>query len=364
MQPQQKKGLIAVIALLLVAAGAGLILYGGLHAGVKASGPSKLARGPDGTLWVVSHQQLHQLTQDGQRLQKIKLSDFGVDDVVSGIAVAKNNVIFIAQATPSGILRCSAIDKKCADITPAIAKSAGPTSYAVMLAADDATGRLLISDNAGHRILITDFDGNVLDRTVRNVFIYPNQPSWLSADEIVIPDTDHFRVARFAVKDNKLGEQLSQFSTAGLAVTRFGRTGPMDVVRDGQGLWWALIAMPGMVNADLVRFDGGGTPLARIDLGKDTDPTAIALAGEALIVAEPLRARLTKVSSAASGYRTEAFGDAAFEADLEVLRKERILWARLRMLGQMMCVLGPLIAIFLLWRLEQKTKNETEGGAA
>ncbi len=296
MQLKQKKNLVAASALALVASGIALILYASLHAGVSVSGPSKISRAPDGSVWIVSHQQLHQLAPDGRRLKKINLSDFGVDDVVSGIAVAKNDVVFIAQATPSSILRCAVADKKCTDITPVITKTAGAPTYALMLAADDATGRLLISDNAGHRVLITDFDGNVLDRSSKNRFRFPNQPSWLSADEVVIPDTDHFRIVRIGVKENQLEMQRGEFSTAGLSVARFGHFGPMDVLRDGQGLWWALIASPGMKNADLVRFDAGGTPLSRIELGDDTNVI-------------------------------------------------------IRILGQIMCVLGPLLAIFLLWRL-------------
>ena len=351
MPPKQLKLIIVGSILAISVSGVALLLYAGNHLGEALSGPGKLARAPDDTLWVASYGHLHQFNGDGTRLQKVALAELGLTGLVSGIAVAGNNIVFIAQAEPSGIHRCTLPQKTCTDLTPVVAKTGRATAHALMLAADWTGNRLVVSDNAAHRLLLMDFDGNVLDRSVPRRFLFPNQPSWLSSDEIAIADTNHHRIVTVGINDSRIAEERNTFATDTNRYQRPGRTWPMDAQRDRDGRWWVLNAQNGMRNADLLRFDSDGKPLARVDLGVTSDPTAIALIGADVLVADPLHARLIRVSQAAAGFAQQAFGDAAFQSELRQLASDRIMWSRTRIAAQIMLVVGPLAGIFLLWRL-------------
>jgi hypothetical protein len=236
----------------------------------------------------------------------------------------------------------------CTDIMPAITKTAGALTYALMLAADDETGHLLISDNAAHRVLITDYDGKVTGRTVPGKFRFPNQPFWLSAGEAAIPDTNHHRIVRLAVKNGQFDGQLGEFPAAITPYSRIGRVLPMDAKRGENGQWWILIAQHGMKNADLIRFDDQGHATGRIDLGPDSDPYSIALSDNDILVADPARPALLRVSSTDSGARISEFGDAAFRQDMAQIVRDRAFWSKVRIAAQALCVLGPVFGVLLL----------------
>lgn len=354
MQIGDKKLLAAFGAMASLALGIVLIFHASNHLGNRFFGPSKISLAPDGSVWVVSAGHLHRLKPDGQRIADIPLKSLGVFDTVSGIAAADNDTVFIAQADPSSVFRCVPSGSKCIDITPSIAKTAGAPRYALMLAANDANKQLLISDNAAHRVLLADYDGKVLDRSRQGEFYFPNQPGWLGADEAVIPDTNHHRIVRYAVKDGRLAGRLDEFATDDAEFSRAGRIWPMDAQRDGKGQWWVLNAQNGMKNADLIRFDGEGRAIGRVDLGTGSDPTAIALTDDGLLVADPVRPALLLVSFAGDDIRVADFGDAAFRQDMERIARERAFWSRVRLAAQLLCVLGPLLGILVLWRMGER----------
>ena len=205
MPTKQLKTTIAAGSLVVAMACIALLFYSGARLNDGLSGPTRMTKSADGTLWVVSHRALHQLKADGMRVQKIELSELGIKDIVSGLAVAGNDTVFIAQASPSSIQRCLLQERKCTDITPAVTSTAGAPTYSMMIAVNDAAGRLLISDNGGHRVLLADFDGNVLDRSTPAAYRYPNQPTWIAADKIAVPDTNHHRIVSVSIADDKLG---------------------------------------------------------------------------------------------------------------------------------------------------------------
>jgi hypothetical protein len=349
-KPPLKIAVAASVVLVFVACLA-LMIHAGSRLGEMLAGPSKLANSPDGTIWVISHGRLHQFDNDGTRMRAVALRDLHLDDTMSGIAVADADTLFLAQAEPSRVYRCVLSRSTCTDLTPAIHKTAGPTRFALMLAVENKTKQLLIADNGGHRLLLSDVDGNILDVSAPRAFRFPNQPSWISDNEIAVPDTNHHRIAVLAVKDGKLAEQRAEFFTGGGRFGRAGRIWPMDAQRARDGTWWVLNAQDRMRNADLVRFDAAGNAVARVDLGDKSDPTAIAISGNDLLVAEPLRPALLRIPLAGVDPRAQPFGDTAFQDELRQLANERALWTKVRVGAQIAIVLGPLLGLFLLWRM-------------
>ena len=359
MQKTPLKALVVAGVLILFIASLAVMLRAGSELGETLAGPNKLTRAPDGTVWAVSHQRLHQFKNNGARLRTIELSDLHIDQPISGIAFANAETMFLAQAAPSRLFRCNLTRRTCTDLTPTIAKTAGPTTHALMLAAEGSTRRLLVSDNGGHRLLLIDFDGNVLDVSPPGAFLFPNQPLWLSPDEVAIPDTNHHRIVTMRVKDDKLTNLHAEFLAIG-ELGRHGRTWPMDVQRAPDGTWWVLNAQNRMSNADLVQFGPSGKMLARVDLGEQSDPTAIAIDGNELLVAEPTRAALLHVPLTGANLHPQPFGDDAFQGELARLDRQHTLWTRIRIGAQIIAILVPLLGVFLLWRMgEPLTSSRT-----
>jgi len=126
----------------------------------------------------------------------------------------------------------------------------------------------------------------------------------------------------------------------------------MDLAQSPEGDWWVLIAREGMTDADLVLFGGDGKAKKSIDLGPGSDPTRIASISGGLLVADPTRVTLTRVS--AKDASVAPWGDSAFQAELDVLRASRSLWSKLRLAAQALVVVFPLVGIWALWRLGER----------
>src|SRR6185312_3677621 len=106
MRIEDKKLLAVFAAMASLTLGIVLIFHASGRLGDRFSGPSKIARAADGSLWVISAGHLHRFKPDGQRIADIPLKSLGIFDTVSGIAAAGDDTVFIAQADPSSVLRC------------------------------------------------------------------------------------------------------------------------------------------------------------------------------------------------------------------------------------------------------------------
>ena len=351
MDAAKKKGIVGAATV----AGMGLcflaLYYSGERLGDETQGPSKIARAPDGTIWISSHGSLHHFTAAGERREVVALSALKLGPVVSELLPLSDGTLVLAEAVPSAAYRCSPGASKCASITAGFAAAVGPTAHALMVAADEERGRFYISDNANHRLILADFDGKVLDVTAPRRVLYPNELALDKSGELVVVDTTHRRLVRIAVDRDTFGADLWEMKTDS-QLSRLGRRLPMDVARAPDGKWWVLVARDGMKEADLIVFGADGDALQRIDLGAYSDPTQIATVSDGLLVADPTNASLTRV--APEGTVAGPWGDAAFQSELDALRVARSLWRALRLAAQLLIVAIPLAGIVLLWRLGER----------
>ncbi|HVQ62314.1 MAG TPA: hypothetical protein VMS53_09550 [Burkholderiales bacterium] len=347
---QNKKTIVAAATIAGVALSFAVLYYAGDRLGAGTYGPSEVARAPDGTVWVASHGALHRFTEAGERKQVLSLGALGLAPIISELLALSDGTLVLAEAVPSAAYRCNPGESKCVAITAGFGRI-GPTAHALMVAADEQRGRWYFSDNANHRLILTDADGKVLDVSAPGRVMHPNELAVEKPGELMVVDTDHRRLVRISVERDVFGSDLWEMKTD----SRFSRPGrrlPMDLARSPEGNWWVLIAREGMKDSDLVLFGSDGKALKRIDLGPDSDPTRIAAVPGGLLVADPTRASLTRVSEKDGS--AAPWGDSAFQAELDGLRASRSLWRDLRLAAQVLVVVFPLVGIFVLWRLGER----------
>jgi len=350
MDNQNKKAVIAAATIAGMALSFVALYHSGDQLGERTYGPSEVARAPDGTVWVASHGSLHRFTEAGERKQVLSLGALGLGPIISELLALSDGTLILAEAVPSAAYRCNPSLSKCVSITAGFGR-VGPTAHALMVAADEQRGRLYFSDNANHRLILTDADGKVLDVSGPRRVMHPNELAVEKSGELVVVDTDHRRLVRLSVERDVFGPDLWEMKTDS-GLSRPGRYLPMDLARSPEGNWWVLIAREGMKDADLVLFGGDGKPLKRVDLGPDSDPTRVASIPGGLLVADPTRATLTRVS--AKDASAAPWGDPAFQAELDGLRASRSLWRNLRLAAQVLVVVFPLVGIWALWRLGER----------
>jgi hypothetical protein len=345
------KNIVAVAILATMALCLAAIYYSGERIGGLMQGPSKIARAPDGTVWVASHGGLHHFAGTGERKEKAALSALGREPVISELLPLSDGTLVLAEAEPSAAYRCTIGALECTSITAKIAAAVGPTAHALMIAADEKRRRFYVSDNANHRLILLDFDGKVLDVTAPRRVLYPNELAVERSGQLVVVDTTHRRLVRIPVERDAFGPDLWQMKTD-TDLARLGRRLPMDLAPSTDGGWWVLIARDGMKEGDLILFGDDGKATKRIDLGPDSDPTQIAIVPDGLLVADPTRATLTRL--APDGSVAGPWGDPAFQAELDGLRASRSSWRALRLAAQILLVAFPLGGVFLLWRLGER----------
>jgi hypothetical protein len=350
MKPENKKSIVAIATIAGVALSLVALYHTGDQLGAGKYGPSEVARAPDGTVWVASHGALHRFTEAGERKQMLSLGALGLGPIISELLALSDGTLVLAEAVPSAAYRCNPGESKCVAITAGFGRI-GPTAHALMVAADEQRGRWYFSDNANHRLILTDADGKVLDVSAPRRVMHPNELAVEKPGELMVVDTDHRRLVRISVERDVFGSDLWEMKTDS-GLSRPGRRLPMDFARSPEGDWWVLIAREGMKDSDLVLFGSDGKALKRIDLGPDSDPTRIAAVPGGLLVADPTRATLTRVS--AKDGSAAPWGDSAFQAELDGLRASRSLWRALRLAAQALVVVFPLVGIFALWRLGER----------
>ncbi len=346
--PRKTSGANIAVAVLVIAWVAAMIALT-FHASSRLAGvygAAKMTAAPDGTIWVVSYGKLHHFREDGTRFEVIDLVELGMGTLISEIVALADGSLLLAEADPSKLVRCQTKPPECVSLSDAIAATAGPTSHALMVAVDEASGRMAISDNAGHRVLLADMRGKVLDQTPLRRLVYPNQLS-LTADAVTVADTNHHRIVKIALANDKFGADVFAFDVRTPELTSTGRVWPMGLSRAANGDWWLLLEANGMKDGFLMAYDADGKPKGRIDLGEIHDPTHVLVLGTFALAASPIEGKLEKLSL--DGKLLGAFGDAAFAGDLEEGKAAKERWSAIRNAARVAMVVLPLLGIGMLF---------------
>ena len=345
-----KKNTVAVLVMLVVIVGVGLIFYSGQRA-LHYIGPSKLLAGPNGVLHVVSHGRIHQFDGVGVRTGSLNLADFGRSLTPSDLAVYRDGRFLVSDPAESAVYRCQPLTRACERFNLDVGTFGHTPGNALKFFLDEQRGRIYFSDNAGHRVLITDLDGVQLSRNDRaqSRFRFPNQLWPEGENELFVVNTNGHAVMGVDVKDDQVGKARWKMSTLAPAHSRPGHDWPFAAIHEQDGSWWILNAVNGMKDADLLRFDKDGAALERIDLGEASDPFGILKWQGRVLVADATQYRIQTLGS--DSKVGEDFGDAAFRQELVQARATPLFWQRVRFAAQISVFIFPLLGVVLLLKL-------------
>jgi sugar lactone lactonase YvrE len=327
-----------------------------VHAGNQINrelGPNALAVSADGKLFVASHGRLHVFSDEKQREASYDFEPMGLPRAPADIGVRSDGKLYFANMEEGRLAVCDLQKAACdgkdlglAGWTPAHLQPVNTFKFFI----DEPRSRLYISDNGAHSLVIADATGKVLSRTVASrEVIFPNQVASYAPGELTVADTNHNRIVTFDVSADKVGKVLREFSTRGLGPSRPGRIWPFGMARLPDGRYWVLIARDGMKDADVMLFDAKGTAVRRVDLGAESDPFAIALWKDAVVVADGRNARLQAFDI--EGGNRRDIRDDAFTGELRAIARRSDEWREHRFMAIAGMVLFPIVGIIVLWRL-------------
>jgi hypothetical protein len=341
---------IAIGTIILVVAGVFLIWFATDRAN-HHYGPSKIRVTEQGEIWVLSDGKLHVFDASGGKQRVLRFADWKRAELQSDFYPLQDGDVLLAEPDSHEIYRCTS-GASCAPLLAVSRAKAGKTTNAMMLAVDENRQRLYVADNAGHRLLLLDLEGNLLDDSGKSKsrFWYPNHLMF-SGGELLVTDTNHKRIVRVPVRDDRFGGETWTLHTAAAEV-RPKRKWPMSFVALPDGGWWVAIAQEGMRNADVAMFDAKKLPQGHLPLENNADPVSLALAGDRVLMADTEHYRIRQVDL--HGKPLEDFGPAPFRQELANLAHEADNWRSARMAGQAMVLVVPLLAILILWRLGER----------
>lgn len=335
---------VALVAVLVTIAAFLVLLWASFAASERmaaSQGPSRIGIAPDGSAWVTSHGALHHLAHDGALLKSVALKDLGLAPLLSHLRVMRDGRLIVGQAVPSGLFLCDLGAMRCERLLPR-----GETAHALMLAVDEASGRIAVSDNAGGRLLLFDLNTrSIVDATEPGRFLHPNGIAFLADRTLLVSEADRGALVRLAVGPDGFGKTLGSFRVAGPPGS--ARRHPMEFAGTANGKWWVLVAEDAMRDAELVIQEPLGVPRERVDLGPRADPTDVVAFGGGVLVAEPLGFRLLAVDPA--GIDVRPFGSPEFLGELAAARRAHAVWKLARDFAPIGMAVLPLACALFLW---------------
>ena len=329
-------GLRAVIALqcLLVLA---FVLQG---FGAPAPSGPRLPAVQGQTLWLESHGALHQFDGEGRRLRRIELSTLKLSSPTS-LQFTQDNVFWVHDE--SRVHRCTLDPLRC---TPLDLADLGTRREYRWVRVSDDESEVTVSDASRHRVLVYRRDAATgryaLARTLATGLRFPNQT--LPADPgMWVADTNQHRIVHWGAADAIVSAH--PIAHPGL---RPGRKFPFAMARDPQERLWVLVASGNMQRADVLVMTRQLQPERVIALSAQQDPGGIALFQQQMLITD--MSQFTVYRRDPQGHALPAFGDAAFQTELDAARQQAQ-WARrlptLLLAGTAVLVL---LALVLAWK--------------
>ncbi len=224
--------------------------------------------------------------RDGNPIHQIALADIGVDDVVGDFGFFNNGDLLLVRdrgrltveeqlatvlrqpgqerhSDKARLHRCSTLTRICQEFGPAL-----PDFYrSFRLYIDPVDERVYLSDTSRHTLWLLDADGQVLATAAG--FHFPNQLLLRNGD-LWVADTNHHTVRQVSAARESFGHELSTHSV---------RLDPPHIWPFALAVagdhWWVMVAVNGMKDARVVRYDQGWRLTDSLELPARADPVAL-----------------------------------------------------------------------------------------
>lgn len=351
----RNKNVLAVLLMLAIVACVFAVGWANGEA-VKLSGPSNVQQGPNGNIYVVVNKEIYILDASGTSKRHIKLTDFGIQDGTTWLQVLNNGELLIGDYEAESIKRCNLNTLRCNNLD---GSTGAPVEFSnsFQFYMDENRQRIYATDTLKHSIYILDTNGKLL--TSADGFKYPNRP-FISDDGLLyVADTNHHRIVKIDVSDDRFSEDKWQFKVTN-DVGRAGRNFPIIARQDHRGSWWVINAKDsanGLASGDLIIYDAQGIPQKRIDLGDDSEPTHILLFNDKVLVSDVENYRIASISP--RGEVIGNFGDQKFFSYLDSLQSSKAFYSYIKIAAYAGLGISVLLALGLaLYANKQDADNK------
>jgi hypothetical protein len=371
----------AVFLIVLIVFFLGLRIWASARA-ASIVGPATIREAENGTIYIMSNNTLYLHDREGNLIDKIPMSKFGIDLVIGDFWTYRNGDILLRRPVSQGLTifgeaemfaRTGAGEKdrlgtgesilqKCSIRTfqCTIFGSGGEvfdkiTAFRIFV--DEEKGITFLSDTVGHRLLILDDRGTIIKKSSAP-FQFPNMIVLQDDGLLYITDTNNHRIAAVRTDRENFGTVEKEFKVVHPRNV-LKPSWPMALVHMPDKKWWVINADDNMSYGIVMILNQKGVFEKVVPLPNGADPFYLAVVDDHVLISDPSLMRV--YTAGQKGELGDDFGSLTFKMDLADLRRERRLYEVLAT-ASMWALLILLVGSLLLAR-QARIKEATESGA-
>jgi len=373
----------AIVVILFISLFLGLRIWASARA-VSVNGPYAIRQGADGNIYIMSNDVLYVHDRNGDLVDRIPMSRFGIDRVIGDFWVYRNGDLLLRRSVPqtltasgeaeqlartgageqdrlgngeSILQQCSFTTFQCTLFGEGGDVFDRLTTFTLMV--DEEQGITYLSDTVGHQLLMLDEKGKVLKRSAG--FQFPNQILLDRDGLLYTADTNNHRVAAVNVEKEKFGRVEKEIRIVHPR-NPLALTWPMALARAADERWWVINADDNMSYGMVMILGADGKFQKTVPLPKGADPLRLVAAGDRILIADPSLMRVYSVSP--GGTLGEDFGSFSFKLELSELRRERRMYEMIATASMGALLLLLVAALALAWqaRVQEAAEGAKEAG--
>ena len=281
------KPLHALVALLVFGTLLALASYSGMQAKM-IQGPSDLQLDRNGDLHLRIGQQFFVYDEQGQLRDRYSLDDFNIEGLVGNFDFFSDNSVLLVpvqgrgplQSLSGRLLRCERTRHNCT----ALAGNDSIYDRSIRMVVD-SQDRIYLADTVKGRVNAMSPDGAELHQLAEELQ-RPNRLR-LVDEQLVIAHTEAKEVLLVPLAGASFtgSGQWRRLDMSGPGDAALGGYLPLDLI-GLVGDWWVLLKPEHMRSGIIRRYASDGSYLSAITLPEGADPFAVAVHGEAILVAD------------------------------------------------------------------------------
>lgn len=370
---------LAIATMLAIVLGvAGIVYAGGQLRHIH--GPSHLAAGLNGNVYLVLDGKLYQLDSDGNVVVSAALDAMGLDIDVTDM-VWHDGWIYLGQYATGQIHRCDPASFTCGD--GLLAGGPDQLPYRTFKFTIGRQGETIyVADTARHRLAAYSMSGGLLYTSGDGPTVcFPNDLGWSNSGELLVADTNNHRVLALTPSgksfrqvawslatveskptysscgnrseewgiDDPFASLAADYQTSAdmvsLAVADDSQVWPSEVMEDRQGRLWVINSGNNMKHGVVLRFDSPQAEAFAVALPEDADPFSLAPISGGVLVTDTDKQRIWRVRDDLS---YEAYGEGEIKAMLQRLASENDRWSFARAAAMTLAAVGGVMMLITL----------------
>lgn len=316
----------AYIVVLFVIVG----IYLSIWAGGKAEeicGPTQIARYNNGEIWIVHHNELNILDEDGRFKRAINQRDLGISIAFADMAVTKDWEVIIGDVE-SREIRWYSNDGSLIRVIKVADGEKGTYQGTFKFAFDEEGHRLFVTDSSNHKVKIFDNSGKYLSSFGQKGdrpgdLHFPNRILISQDGLLYVADTNNHRISVL----DKEGKPIDNIKTLNKEIPKRNHAlSNYEKMALGGSIWptfFDILTSDGIVainKGDGLRYGdvvitGKKGGIKKLPLPPDSDPINVLARQHDILVTDNENMRVLRYSL--DGEYLDDFGDSTFKEKLE-----------------------------------------------